>query len=131
MGLLLSDFRTAVPVYTAAFYDTVAFHGTEKQKDRDHCSFDSELCRIYTNAGSVYDLAEPAYRDAVLRQSAVGLAVAPPARHLYHAQFWIRLAAPAACFLLILGGVTALMIALSMLKMRTFQFSFTGGFSDE
>ena len=32
---------------------------------------------------------------------------------------------------LILGGVTAAMIALSMLKMRTFQFSFTGGYSDE
>ena len=32
---------------------------------------------------------------------------------------------------LILGGVTAAMVALSMLKMRTFQFSFTGGYSDE
>ena len=34
-------------------------------------------------------------------------------------------------FYLILGGVTAAMIALSMLKMRTFQFSFTGGYFDE
>jgi hypothetical protein len=32
---------------------------------------------------------------------------------------------------LILGGVTVGLITLSMLKMRTFQFSFTGGFSDE
>lgn len=32
---------------------------------------------------------------------------------------------------LILGGATVAMIALSMLKMRTFQFSFTGGYSDE
>ena len=32
---------------------------------------------------------------------------------------------------LILGGVTAAMIVLSMLKIRTFQFSFTGGYSDE
>lgn len=32
---------------------------------------------------------------------------------------------------LILGGITAAMIALSILKMRTFQFSFTGGYSDE
>ena len=32
---------------------------------------------------------------------------------------------------LILGGTTALLIVLSMLKMRTFQFSFIGGYSDE
>ena len=32
---------------------------------------------------------------------------------------------------LLLGGATAVMIALSVFKMRTFQFSFTGGYSDE
>ena len=32
---------------------------------------------------------------------------------------------------LLLGGATAVMIALSVFKMRAFQFSFTGGYSDE
>ena len=99
VGLLLSNFRAVVPVCAVAFHDPTAVHGTKKQKSGHHRRADAELRRVCADAGSVYDLAESALGNAVLRQPAVGMAFATPTRHLLHAQLRLRSAAPVVCFL--------------------------------